>query len=172
MSRRLSDSARTHHFVACRRTVVHRCTSRTGLNFIPSTDRNNPIRAQFVHSGGPNVGIGAEMNTLSLLLSAKKLVDVTGIEPVPPCLQRLFARTINDLRQGTSPALRSTEVTFCRLRDQPAVRRALTVIAKSNVTAGHAALFQIALVIFLGAIKFSSWRNFGRNRAREFFAGF
>ena len=28
------------------------------------------------------------MNPLSLLQSEKKLVDVTGIEPVTPCLQR------------------------------------------------------------------------------------
>ncbi len=48
---------------------------------------NNPIRAQFVHSRGQNVGIRAEMNPLSSLQSAKKLVDVTGIEPVTPCLQ-------------------------------------------------------------------------------------
>src|SRR5437667_2379500 len=38
---------------------------------------NNPIRAQFVHSRGQNVGIRAEMNSLSSLQSAKNLVDVT-----------------------------------------------------------------------------------------------
>jgi hypothetical protein len=48
---------------------------------------NNPIRAQFVHSRGRKQEIGAEMNLLSALRSEKKLVDVTGIEPVTPCLQ-------------------------------------------------------------------------------------
>ena len=46
-----------------------------------------PVRAQFVHSRGQNVGIGAERNPLSLSQSKKKLVNVTGIEPVTPCLQ-------------------------------------------------------------------------------------
>jgi len=30
----------------------------------------------------------------------KRLVDVTGIEPVTPCLQRLVARRINNLARG------------------------------------------------------------------------
>jgi hypothetical protein len=37
------------------------------------------------------------MNWLSALRSEKKLVDVTGIEPVTPCLQRLVARRISNL---------------------------------------------------------------------------
>jgi hypothetical protein len=37
------------------------------------------------------------MNLVSVLQSKKKLVDVTGIEPVTPCLQRLDARRINNL---------------------------------------------------------------------------
>ena len=32
-------------------------------------------------------GVGEEMNSVSVLQSEKKLVDVTGIEPVTPCLQ-------------------------------------------------------------------------------------
>ena len=35
--------------------------------------------------------VGEEMNSVSVLQSEKKLVDVTGIEPVTPCLQ---SRTI------------------------------------------------------------------------------
>jgi hypothetical protein len=45
------------------------------------------------------------MNSVSVLQSEKKLVDVTGIEPVTPCLQRLDARRINRLA-GESPVMR------------------------------------------------------------------
>ena len=41
----------------------------------------------FVHSRGQNQRIGVEMNPVSVLQSENKLVDVTGIEPVTPCLQ-------------------------------------------------------------------------------------
>jgi hypothetical protein len=37
------------------------------------------------------------MNSVSVLQSETKLVDVTGIEPVTPCLQRLVAPRINNL---------------------------------------------------------------------------
>jgi hypothetical protein len=36
-------------------------------------------------------GVGKEMNSVNASQSEKKLVDVTGIEPVTPCLQ---SRTI------------------------------------------------------------------------------
>jgi hypothetical protein len=39
------------------------------------------------------------MNPLNPLQSEKNLVDVTGIEPVTPCLQRLVARRINNLQE-------------------------------------------------------------------------
>jgi hypothetical protein len=39
------------------------------------------------------------MNLVSTLQSEKKLVDVTGLEPVTPCLQRLVARKINNLQE-------------------------------------------------------------------------
>ena len=37
------------------------------------------------------------MNPLSLLQSEKKLVDVTGIEPVTPCLQTRRGKTLTAL---------------------------------------------------------------------------
>ncbi len=40
------------------------------------------------------------------------------------------------------------------------------------MAAGHAALFEIALVIFFGGIKFSGGRNFGGDGLLKFFAGF
>jgi hypothetical protein len=39
-------------------------------------------------------GVGEEMNSVSFLQSEKKLVDVTGIEPVTPCLQNKPGSTI------------------------------------------------------------------------------
>jgi hypothetical protein len=38
--------------------------------------------------------VGEEMNSVSVLQSEKKLVDVTGIEPVTPCLQRRERKSI------------------------------------------------------------------------------
>jgi len=56
----------------------------------------------FVHSSctvcTKKRGIEAEVNLLSALPSGKKLVDVAGIEPATPCLQRLAARRINNLQ--------------------------------------------------------------------------
>jgi hypothetical protein len=43
-----------------------------------------PIGAQFVHSVHEKRAVGEEMNSASVLQSEKKLVDVTGIEPVTP----------------------------------------------------------------------------------------
>ena len=45
------------------------------------------VCAQFIHSAHEKRGIEAEVDFLSALQSEKKLVDVTGIEPVTPCLQ-------------------------------------------------------------------------------------
>jgi hypothetical protein len=42
---------------------------------------------------------GAEELCIGACLNQKELVDVTGIEPVTLCLQRLDARKINDLQQ-------------------------------------------------------------------------
>ena len=41
----------------------------------------------FVHSVHEKRGVGEEMNSVSVLQSEKKLVDVIGIEPVTPYLQ-------------------------------------------------------------------------------------
>jgi len=48
------------------------------------------VCAQFIHSAHEKRGIKAEVDFLSALHSAKELVDVTGIEPVTPCLQNRF----------------------------------------------------------------------------------
>jgi hypothetical protein len=42
-------------------------------------------------------GVGEEMNSVSVLQSETRLVDVTGIEPVPPCLQSTRLDSIRSL---------------------------------------------------------------------------
>jgi hypothetical protein len=55
------------------------------------TREGHLVRAHFVDrtdfDANQKQQIGVEMNPLSALRSEKKLVDVTGIEPVTPCLQ-------------------------------------------------------------------------------------
>jgi hypothetical protein len=41
------------------------------------------------------------MNSVSVLQSEKKLVDVTGIEPVTPCLQRRVTRKPDGLARDS-----------------------------------------------------------------------
>jgi hypothetical protein len=57
-----------------------------------------PIGAQFVQRMHEKRAVGERMNSVSDLQSKKKLVDVTGIEPVTPCLQSIGLDSIPSIR--------------------------------------------------------------------------
>jgi hypothetical protein len=60
---------------------------------VPNHDAITAFRAH-----GVAITKGWERDEMNKFFAvSEELVDVTGIEPVTPCLQRLVARTFNDL---------------------------------------------------------------------------